>query len=766
MLANFIKGHLHKLRLEMAEMVGAPMLEFYTRQWSHYIAASKTVSNVFDSLQAEWLKTEMALPNGYSDLYSTMIQLWYQYLFRPMSTRNMQAVADMVKQERKGVVVDKHAIQGLLPAYFELKPEKVAGVYSPYRDNMGVYLHYFERPYINASAQYVDSILQPLYNAASIGLYICKASNLLDLEEARGKLILLPESHSFLCCHLTDRFIGCREREINAEAKRIIFLGQHDDKLYATYNLLGRLRSPHKLKTLCSTLAVYIKQDIIESSPAATDTSIINSTSTTTTAAAAAAATVSSSLSSSHSKGEAVVVTANSHLDYTNNFIDNMVDRFECYQRILSECFGDNKQIESAIYESLGESDPIRLLAEYYGFALRADNSKVRQAEATSNDPETMVIDRIKHTLPIYRLSKNKSEFFKYYSLDLSRRLLDEQTVSLELERSIVSMITITSYMEFAVRFRDMLVDITTSQDISRDFSRSLSDDKNASWAGIPLQSVNIKVLKTDSWPSLNSLEGSAWTTPPAQIQRICTLFLESYNRRHGTNSAHKILNPGMAKSNRRLNWIWAYSKCTVQFYFPHSTGTAQRTGYTFILNTYQLAILTLFTEPSGQGTGYDTPDGPWFTASCIQTATGIEKEVVDSELLLFTKARILLQVARAADSSVSESLVYRLNNKFQSRKMRIDISKIKKLQRAKEEAKIAQYLIDDRRQYMKADIVKTMKRDKSKMHRDLFDAVSKARQGFYVVDMKEFKTAIEDLIEKEYVKRDEKNKQKYIYCS
>ncbi|KAI8318265.1 hypothetical protein GQ54DRAFT_314653 [Martensiomyces pterosporus] len=121
--------------------------------------------------------------------------------------------------------------------------------------------------------------------------------------------------------------------------------------------------------------------------------------------------------------------------------------------------------------------------------------------------------------------------------------------------------------------------------------------------ARIPL---NVKVLKAGSWSlppgaRLSKTGGSKAGTInlPLLLAPMGDSFGRLYTKKH---------------VNRKLYWLWNYSQVELKLFLPHATGAAAKLGYKLILNTHQVTIFALFTEVSGPGEGYNSPQGPTLT--------------------------------------------------------------------------------------------------------------------------------------------------------
>ncbi|KAJ1724918.1 ubiquitin ligase (cullin) of SCF [Coemansia erecta] len=730
-LTGYIIQSIQRLRQKMSAMEGTELLSYYVGQWKNFVFVSKLVKGIFQILDSQWIQMEIQYGSNYKPLSDTMVQLWYLQLFKPLSAHLTRSIINLIDMRRNGQTVEDNFIKNLVNAYYELRPESMPEVVSIYREPLGVYLKSFEGPYIQAAIRYIEEKTRHLLGKRDVCGYIKTISSLIEIEEQQGNVLLLPESETELRNMLNYSFIESSVDRIYSALPTIFDSGNRGD-LKMVYSLLNRIQGLPRLAPMRRAFEDYIFRHIIDRSPEPTATN------------------------------DKTGVSADTEAPYTSDFIDRILATMEQLEQLLSECFDENesfvdgknnafrKVINSPELRTRCKSVPMRLLAEYCNLTLRANNATARKAEASTTDPEMIITAEIRRILRLYKLSRSRDMFLNHYELHLARRLLNEQTVSLELERTIVTMISTTESMEITTKLKDMLTDIDTSHDLSRSFSLKIAEDRSVS-----VSDVYIKVLKEASWPSVIMAERGEWNRPPTQLAVICDRFMKAYNERH---SAHDKGHSGRDTAKRRLRWMWEYSKCSIQFFFPHSTGRVARTGYTFVLNTYQLAILMLFTESSGLGSGYDSPTGPRFTLEQIRHSTGIDELYIKAELAIFYKARILIPV------SANGRTLVQLNDKYNSKRLRVDISAIKRVRRAEEEEKVAKKTAEDRRWYLMIDISRNMKARKTMEFNELFLEVARGRAGMFEVTRDEFKDALEKVINRDIVKRGEDNDRKTLY--
>ncbi|KAJ2702356.1 ubiquitin ligase (cullin) of SCF [Coemansia sp. IMI 203386] len=428
---------------------------------------------------------------------------------------------------------------------------------------------------------------------------------------------------------------------------------------------------------------------------------------------------------------------------YTGSFIDMILDMMDVHRQLLTKFFdantdfatlmtgGFHKVVNSNQLQEQCQSILMKLLVKYFYQAVRASGGSTRQAGALSIDLETMIKNQLGCAIKLYNtlcFALGQTPASGANCVAGTRRQCGINGRQLD-------------SMEMMIKLYKIFTDIDTSHNMSWSFSQAAAANSTVS-----VSDVNIKVLKMASWPAPILSKSSEWMLPP-QLAHICGMFADAYNARHSTRDQQHHGGGGGSTAKRRLRWLWEYSKCSVQFFFPHSTGRVAKTGYTFVVNTFQLAILMLFTESGSLGTNY----------GARSATTNIVSSIVHAELVIFAKARILVQL--------NDSYAYQLDDRFNSKRQRIDISAIKKQCRAKEEAKVTANTELDRRWYLMSDIAKFMKANRVMTYCELFEGVVSSRSKLFYFTSADIKAALEKVIDQGVVKRSEEdfNRLKYI---
>ncbi|KAJ1937910.1 ubiquitin ligase (cullin) of SCF, partial [Linderina pennispora] len=355
--------------------------------------------------------------------------------------------------------------------------------------------------------------------------------------------------------------------------------------------------------------------------------------------------------------------------------------------------------------------------------------------ESSVADPEGEIALRVRRVMDLLKFVREKDTFFKFYDLELSKRLVAEQSISFSLEVTIGGIIKEAIGVAGTLRLNEMLSDIQVSQNLTKEFAR------NERGHGV---SVNVKVLKAVTWS--RHLSESNPPLPPI-LDSIRQDFTEVHNQQH---------------SGRTLSWLWQDSKAEIRLFLPQAKGIAARTGYTVIVTTYQLAILGMFTAESGPGTGYDSVKGPTLTCGQVKEGTKMTEEQTLAELDYLIKSRIFV----ATNKVLSPSTRVRFNDRFQSKQLRVNLAEMRWDQKQNEAKEALREVMADRQNFLRALIIRIMKQRQRLSHKALKNKVFEEGKKRTVIESVDFREAIDFLIDHEFLERDETDQTFYIYLA
>ncbi|PIA15499.1 Cullin-domain-containing protein [Coemansia reversa NRRL 1564] len=699
-----------KVAERAAEHTGDDLLTFYNQEWNKYGDAAKTIHNIFDYLNRHWIQREQEEGNNVCDINTLMFRLWRNNFFMNVRNSLLESVFSLLKRIRGGQVADLNLVKSVVDSFVALGSEDT--VYSGNK-KMEVYDSYFLKPFIESSKQHYEAEAERVLQEGSIRNYMVWIWDKLLEEDERAVLCLHESSLREFSEALNKVLIGKQRAKLTSEFKPMLE-AQEREGLKRLYQLMKRLGESVGLDPLRDIFGDFVKEAGME-----------------------AVKKVSSDKDATES-------IANK----SRMFVNALISVHDLYASILRESFesdpGFNKALDHACKEYMNinaicvspETNAARLLANYCDALLKKGNANTRVAGAAGASSEDNMEQQLSQVICVFRYLKDQDIFQEAYWRFLARRLVNEQSVSSHGEETMISKLKEVSGVDFTSRLTRMFTDITMSREMVEQFNEPGK-------AQLPFD-FDMKVLNTGSWP---------FKVPdtklklPSELDRAVDQYTEFYQSKH---------------NGRRLNWLWQYSKAEIKMFFPKATGSAAKAGYLFQVSTYQLAILLLFNADSGPGTGYDSEDGPTLTFDQIVTATELTKEAVAGELEVFCKARVLNS---SADNKISEDASFTLNSGFKSKRLRINLSGLKKPEQKRESNDIQSTINVDRMLNIQAAIVRIMKARKQLSHRELIEATI-SHIKLFQPQIADIKQAIDKNIDGGYLERDENNRDLYNYLA
>ncbi|KAK0420734.1 hypothetical protein QR680_014852 [Steinernema hermaphroditum] len=328
--------------------------------------------------------------------------------------------------------------------------------------------------------------------------------------------------------------------------------------------------------------------------------------------------------------------------------------------------------------------------------------------------------------MAVFHYIDDKDIFQKYYNRFLSKRLLMDTSMNEDAEAGMIARLKSACGHEYTTSATRMFSDISTSKDLTRKFRDQFTELK---------VDANISVLNTAVWGY-----SPAYTFDlPAELNAVVGSFEEHYK---------------IAHSGRKLNWLHHMSRGEIT-----ASGFGKR-KYTFIATAPQMVVLLKFNDTDA------------LTMSHIHAETSLPHDILKGVLASFVKAEILkLPEGTKFTSSLPQSTEFTLNKKFVSKRIKMDLMKLQTVIKGdgdakKEQAEMEKTLDEDRKMVIQAAIVRTMKMRKKLVHNMLITEVVEQVAARFQPKITMVKKCIDLLMEKEYLKRAEDDKDSYEYIS
>jgi cullin 1 len=408
-----------------------------------------------------------------------------------------------------------------------------------------------------------------------------------------------------------------------------------------------------------------------------------------------------------------------------NQYIDQCLELYDKY----SELFQNNFENCPIFLKARKEAYEVFLNDTLTPSKGENTGSKVTSSELLSTycdnlmknekvDPDELE-SKLTKVVQLFTHISDKDLFQEFYRKQMSRRLLVSKTDN-DNERQLISKLKMKMGAPYTSKLEGMIVDKGLSAETQKNFLEYCHQRK------IELKiDFSAQVLTTGFWPAfkIDTL------TPPEILSTNMDLFKQYYD--HKTQS-------------RVLKWVHSLGTATVLARFKKGPKD-------ILLSTYQACVLLLF---NGKAV---------ISVSEITKELGLPLDEVKRTLhsLAFGKFPVLLREADVKKKPITEEDEFAVNDDFTHPTRKFKIPNV-----IKAVGDPVEKTDENRRHVIEACIVRIMKSRKQLSHVELQSECIRQLSNYFKPDMKMIKKRIEDLIQRQYLERDEQDRNIYRYLA
>eukprot|EP00056_Hartaetosiga_gracilis_P003243 m.61283 g.61283 ORF g.61283 m.61283 type:complete len:737 (-) comp11383_c0_seq7:137-2347(-) len=401
-------------------------------------------------------------------------------------------------------------------------------------------------------------------------------------------------------------------------------------------------------------------------------------------------------------------------------FYDKMRQLHEHYIRICERAFNKNSLFLACVDKACKIVMNIEKKKAPEFLAKVCDSSLKKSSKAPTTDA---LEDRLRYVVILFNYLQDKDIFQKFYSKYLAKRLIHGSSTSEEAEQGMIARLKALCGFEFTGKLQRMFTDVTVSQQLNSQFSSHMNSEAEASSSKSAANtSMNIIVAQRGAWPL------SAANTPAVSLPNILATCMEKFS----TFYTKKY-------NGRKL--IWLHNLGTIDM-----KSTFGKKRIEFHSTVFQTIVLLMFNE------------NQTITTTEVEAQTQLSTKDVESTINSLITCKL---VKKNDDGS------FYLNKKFRSKRHRVKINVVVQREVAVQEDKQTHTAIDgDRKLFLQAITVRCMKLRKSMRYNALVQEILQLSKSQFTPSIPSVKKCIEELIDKEYMSRDRKDRNLLFYVA
>ncbi|XP_053983774.1 cullin-2 [Hylaeus anthracinus] len=692
---KFLDNHVFQLLTTVCAQGESGLLQAYHRAWCEYSQGINYLHRLYLYLNQQHIKkqklSEADLIYGMSSVMTADYQeqmeigelgldIWKKRMIIPLKKQLVSQLLDCIRADRLGIaqLASTEVIWGIIESFVRVEEYKLVG-------QLDMYQTIFETPFLVASGEFYMKYAFKLRQLSDITLYMEKVTSQLGQEKLRAIKFLHSSSVPKVeqCCE--EKMIATYVTWLHTEAENMIENECRRD-LSLLYPLLRPL--PAGLTPLVRKITEHITQQGLKA---------IGSL-----------------------QGE------NVH----TQFVESILNVHQKYSELIKDVFKADLAFVAALDKACSAvvnhrsvpRQPARapeLLAKYCDSLLR------KSAKAAS---EVEVEEKLGRCIIVFKYVDDKDVFQKFYARMLAKRLIHQQSQSMDAEESMIDRLKQACGYEFTNKLHRMFTDMSVSADLNAKFAASLREGDRENQLGIGFV---VYVLQAGAWPlALPPSPGPFHI--PQQLEKSIQAFETFYHAQF---------------SGRKLTWL--HHLCQGELKFNYL-----KKPYLVIVQTYQMALLLLFEHCN--------------SIHCREAAASLR--LSHDQLVKHAASLVDCKILKKSTTGeLEEDTVLTLNFDYSNKrtKFRVTGALQRDIPHESHDTEATHRSVDeDRKMYLQAAIVRIMKSRQVLKHNQLIQEVLSQSKVTFAPSIGMIKKCIEALIDKQYIERTPNNADEYSYVA
>ncbi|KAK6197882.1 Cullin [Scheffersomyces amazonensis] len=422
------------------------------------------------------------------------------------------------------------------------------------------------------------------------------------------------------------------------------------------------------------------------------------------------------------------------------------------------------------------------LLSVYMDYHIKQSAKTAPSKDIESLDSRDYVDVFIERSIKFLRFIKDKDAFEAYYANHFAKRFLSSKSGSqiissnnkmgIDIEELLLSKLGEEMGTTSLDKIIKMNKDIKLSKDITNDWKKLITQSTKKD-----LIELELKICNVNDWPKSMVKDYKAFSND----ENNETSFIWSKQLRPTIREFEEFWFSGKKNDNKSLYWSPKFGSMDLRISYPSRT-------YEINLATYAGIIMLLFAPQSTNADGSLVSafeENKELSYEEIKELTGIPEIDLKRHLQSIAVApRSRLLIKNPMTKDVNNSDKFKLNEKFKSPSIKVKVLTVSaassaaanssgekgsskaKTEQEEEAEEVRSNIHEGRKLEVNAAIVRIMKSRQTIKHNELIEELIKQLSNRFQPSILLIKQRIEDLIEKEYLKRDDEETNIYHYIA
>eukprot|EP00095_Tigriopus_kingsejongensis_P010955 maker-scaffold129_size324999-snap-gene-1.22 protein:Tk10955 transcript:maker-scaffold129_size324999-snap-gene-1.22-mRNA-1 annotation:"Cullin-2" len=673
---SFLEDHVKSLMTQVTKGGERELLKSYFEAWTKFSQGIDYLHKLYSYLNNQHIRkqkmSDAELTYGslsidhneqMKEIGELGLDTWKKLMIEPLKDRLVSLLLDGIRYDRLGETGSTGSTQ------FQ-SDNVIKGVINSFvsveeykkKGNLDLYEDIFEKPFLTATGDYYREEAQRFLQEDSISLFMQRVIQRIESENVTSE------------CE--QRMVGEHISFLHSECKPMVEKELRSD-LANMYVLLKPIAGAQKV--LLDEVQTHIK-----------------------------------------SQGLKVIAALQGDSPATD-FVENVLDVHQKYREMISATFQGDLSFIGAMDKAMTAiinhrppktaSKSPELLAKYCDSLLKKSQKGISENE---------IDEKLNKSITVFKYLDDKDVFQKFYSRNLGKRLIHQQSHSMDLEEAMINRLKQACGYEFTNKFHRMFTDISVAEDLNTKFT----DHLNANSISVGINYF-VRVLQQGAWPMSHT--GVMSLNIPQELERTVQAYEKFYAKQF---------------NGRKLTWLHHLSNGDVKLGYLAKS-------YIVNMTTFQMALLLLFEKS-------DT-----LSYSELQETTNIQADVFPRHVQSLLDSKLLVCNTEELGTSSTISL----NMKYTNKRTKFRIAGTIQRETPQEVEQTHQAVDEDRKMYLQAAIVRIMKSRKVLKHTLLIQEVISQSKSRFTPSIPMIKKVIENLIDKAYIERT-KNSDEYAYMA